>query len=143
MRFFGVPPLLVAEHDTGFSLEQRRTPDEGSVVAKEPVPMQGNEFVHEEVDVVERVGTLGVAGQLHPLPGGEVAVDPALELLELDFERLQRLGRFLAGGRLAGFLEAMLQLSDRFFEVVPIPIHLEGHRRLSWRHGSPRPAPTS
>ena len=71
------------------------------------------------VDVIERVGTVRVAGELRDLPGREVGEDAHGELAAL---RLQAADLVVQvdlglGGHMAELFDFGLELGDRLFEV--------------------------
>src|SRR5437870_2211986 len=70
----GVATLLVADDHDRATLQERRAADDGRVVAEEAVPVQLDEVVEDLAGEIEGVGTLGVAGELHAIPGGRDAV---------------------------------------------------------------------
>ena len=82
----GVPALLLADDHDRATLEEGRPADGGLVVHEQAVTMELLEVVEEHPDVIEGVGAAGVARQLDPLPGVEVAVDLPAGLLELGLE---------------------------------------------------------
>src|SRR5207244_9646107 len=59
-----VTPLLVADDDEAEPLEAREAADDGRVVAVEPVAVELDEVLEEELDEVARVGAPGVPGEL-------------------------------------------------------------------------------
>src|SRR4030095_2397897 len=71
-----VAALLMTDDDEPLLLEARETADTRSVVAEEPIAVELDEIVEQELDEVARVGPLGVAGQLRALPGRQARVGP-------------------------------------------------------------------
>src|SRR5207247_10675034 len=67
-------PLLVADDDDPLPLEPPQATNHRRVVPVEPVAVELDEVLEEEPDEVARVGALGVAGELRPLPGGRARV---------------------------------------------------------------------
>src|SRR3989338_735449 len=94
-----------------------------AVVAEEPVAVQLDHVREEQGEVVERVGPLGVAGELDALPGGEAAVNATFEHFELHLQRLHQLRVPLALRVFLRLLEAVFQLRDRLFEIVAVAVH--------------------
>ena len=95
----GLAALLLGEQHDRLALEERRAADERLVVVKLPVAVQLLKALEEGVDVVERVGPLGMAGDLHPLPRRQAGIDFLFRRLDLLFE----------GGNLAGKVEMVLE----------------------------------
>src|SRR5256886_14173887 len=112
-----VAPLLVADDDDPLPLEPRQATDDRRVVPVEPVAVELDEVLEEERDEVGRVGALGVAGELRPLPGGQARVG----LLALPVEPLLELRDLLAAaGRVVLGLERrdpVLQLEQGLLEI--------------------------
>ena len=70
--FLGVAALLRADdHDAVFA-QFGKAADHGAVFGKQPVAVQFLKIGESGLDVIQRVGPLGMAGQLDALPGGEV-----------------------------------------------------------------------
>jgi hypothetical protein len=57
--------------------------DDGGVVAEAAVPVQLVEALADALDVVERIGALGMPRQLGPLPVRQVREEVGLQLVEL------------------------------------------------------------
>src|SRR2546428_234074 len=112
-----VAPLLVVDDDDPLPLEPRQATDDRRVVPVEPVAVELDEVLEEEPDEVARVGALGVAGELRPLPGGQARVG----LLALPVEPLLELRDLLAAaGRVVLGLERrdpVLQLEQGLLEI--------------------------
>jgi hypothetical protein len=84
-----------------------------------PVAVQLDEVGEDFVDVVQRVGPLGVARDLGDLPGREVAVDVLGELLALLAELvnlLRDVDRRL-GLHIAQFFDLAFEFRNRLFKV--------------------------
>ena len=62
----------------------RQAADDALVVGKVAVAVQLNEAGEQALDVVQRVGAVGVTGDFGDLPGREAAVDVLGELDSLD-----------------------------------------------------------
>ena len=107
----------MADDDDALALETREAADDRRVVSVESVAVELDEVLEEEPDEVAGVGTLGVAGELRPLPGRQACVG----LLALPVEPLLELRDLLAdAGRVVLGLErrdSVLQLEQRFLEV--------------------------
>ena len=105
----GVPTLLLGNDHDGAALEEGGATDQCPVVVKLAVAVELLKVGAEGADVVEGVGALGVAGDLHALPRGEVGVDVPLGDLDL----------FLDGGQLAGHVDVVLKgLLVQGFELL-------------------------
>ena len=79
----GVAPLLGAHDHDPCVAQLGEAGDHRLVVGVKPVAVQFGEIVKGAVEVIERVGTPGVAGELHALPGGEVRVNALSGFLDL------------------------------------------------------------
>ena len=70
--FLGVAPLLGADDHDLVLAQMGKAADHGAVLGKKPVAMQFVEIGESGAQVIEGERALGMAGQLDPLPGGEV-----------------------------------------------------------------------
>ena len=59
--FFGVTPLLLANHHAGLAIETGQPPDDGQVVGKVAVTVHLDKVGEDAFDVIQGVGTLRVA----------------------------------------------------------------------------------
>jgi hypothetical protein len=115
----GVTALLVAQHHAGVAVESREAADDRQVVGEVPVAMQLDEIREDLVDVIQRVGTLRMAGDLGDLPGRQVAVDVLGQLLAL-LAQLVDLFRDVDRGlglHVAQFLDLALEFGNRLLEI--------------------------
>ena len=117
--FFGVAAFLVSQHHAGVAIKARQATHNAQVIGKVAVAMQLHKVREDFVDVVQRVGALGVAGNLGDLPGREVAVDVFDELLAF-FAELVNFGgdidcRLVL--HVAQFFDFSFKLRHRCFEV--------------------------
>ena len=73
------------------------------------------------VDIIQRVGALGVARQLNALPRSEIQKNLPPGFLEFFFDQLEFLVKTDAQGMLLRlcpeFFELVLQFDDRFLEI--------------------------
>ena len=65
----------MADNDDALAVKTRQAANDGVVVGKMTVAVQLLEVGAQGGDVVEGIGTLGVAGNLRDLRGGEFGVD--------------------------------------------------------------------
>ena len=77
--FHGVALLVPDQHDPEFP-EAGETRSQGTVVADGPVAVKLDKLFKDEIHVIQGLRPLGMAGKLHRLPRGEVAVLFALEI---------------------------------------------------------------
>ena len=75
-------PFLRADDDDAVFAELGETADHGAVLGKEAVAVQFAEVGEGGVEIIQRVGALGMAGELNALPGGEVGVNLPAGFLE-------------------------------------------------------------
>ena len=66
---FSIPALLLANDHHRLVIEIGQTRNNGMVIAKSPVPVDLGEVRKALLNVIQRKGALGVAGQLDPFPG--------------------------------------------------------------------------
>ena len=87
--------------------------------------MELDEVGEDGVDIVERVGTAGMPGDLHALHRRQVLVDVETQRGELLFERQDVLRHIrLLTGDAFQLLDLFLQLEQRFFKVQCVYRHL-------------------
>ena len=79
----GVAPLLCAHDHDPCVAQLGEAGDHRLVVGVKPVAVQFGETVKGAVEVIERVGAPGVAGQLHSLPESEARVNAISGFLDL------------------------------------------------------------
>src|SRR5262249_49707118 len=107
-----VSSFLVPDDSDGAAIESRETSHDRFVVAKGAVAVKLHEVGQHQVDVVERIGPLRMAGDLCPLPRSEVSIELFAEISDLLAQPLElRLGIFVSG-QLAKFFHVLLQTVD-------------------------------
>ena len=77
-----VAAFLMADDHERAALVCRQAADNGGIIAKTAVAVQLDEAGEHMFDVVQRVGTLGMPGQLDLVPDGLVQVTAVSQLLE-------------------------------------------------------------
>src|SRR5207245_3626839 len=98
------------------------------LVAVQPIAMELDEIGEHGVDVIERIGAAGMAGDLDALHGREIAVDLDPQLGELLLERAHVFGEVGVLGRHAfQLLDLLFQLEERLLEIERIG----GHQALT------------
>ena len=103
--FLGVAALLLANHHDRLTLKKSHPPNQGRVVAKFAVTLNGTEGGEHTGDEVERVRPVRVAGKLDVFPSGQFACRNGFQFSDELFEG----GNFRRG--LFG------KLLDAFFEI--------------------------
>ncbi len=89
---------------------------DGAVVAEEPVAVQLDELVEDQLQVIGGHGPLGMPGHLDRLPGLQLAVDPLLQLRPFPPQPAD----FIAGLRV--LLSGAFQLLDAGLQLVDRPL---------------------
>ena len=69
------PALLVPDEGGGLALVEAQAGDDGRIIGETPVAVHLGEILHQAGDVVQGVRTLGMAGHLDDLGGGQVGAD--------------------------------------------------------------------
>src|SRR6266850_8124047 len=69
------------------AVQPRPAPDDRGVVTEQPVAVQLDKIGEHRVDVIERIGAAGMAGDLDALHGRQIAVDLGAQLAQLLIER--------------------------------------------------------
>jgi hypothetical protein len=115
---FDIAPLLVADSHHGASLEARQQSDEGGVVGVCSISVNFKEVFEHQRGQIQKIGPIGMTGDLGSLPGGEVFENVALEMLDFSLELPQFL---LVGAAIPTaepeLLELMFQLDYRFLKI--------------------------
>jgi hypothetical protein len=108
---FRVATLLMSHHHHRCVIESSKAADKSEVVGEQPIAMQFHKVRKHQPDIIERVRTGGVPGNLNALPGGQSAVEVGLHRRQLLFQ--------LANFRLKiDFLRTKLaQFGDLGFEI--------------------------
>ena len=123
--FLGVAALLMADDHDGQAIQLRQTAHDGRIVGKGAVAMQFMEIGQHQFDVVQRVDTLGMTGELGNLPGAEIREHRLCQLATLFLQ----FGDFFADVDLvietdaAQLIDLGLQVGNRLFEIEEIEIH--------------------
>ena len=117
--FLGVPAFLVTQEDDLLRANHGKATDQGVVIAKGTVAAQLDDFGSAQAEIVEEIGTLGVADDLDPLSGAEFSVNITASLLEF----------FLQGGdfgtgldllfasEFAQLIEPLLEFNEGLFKL--------------------------
>ena len=84
----GVTALLRADDHDAVLAESGKAAHHGAVLGKQAVAVQFLKIGERLSQVIQRVGTLGMAGQLHALPGVEVRENLPAGFLQLLFDEL-------------------------------------------------------
>ena len=103
----------------------RESADDRLVVGVKAVAVQLVEIGHDVIDVVERIGTQGMARDLADLPGRQVGVDLFGQAQTLLPQRLDFLVdiEFVVAADKAQFADLVFKFSDRLFKFQKIGIH--------------------
>ena len=108
--------------------------DNGLVLGEGAVAGERREILHQTIDVVTEMRTLGMAGDLRLLPGRQLGIGLFQGLLGLGLELgeflLDRHGALLGRERLQ-LGDLAFELRDRFFEI-----EIGAHPALAWPLGS-------
>ena len=119
--FLGVAAFLRADdHDAVFA-QPGKAADHRAVLGKQPVAVQFLKIGERPVEVIQRVGPLGMPRQLDALPGGEVRENLPPGFLQLLFDELDFLLEADAERMLfrvfPQFVQLALQFDNRLFEI--------------------------
>ncbi len=114
----GVAALLLANEHHGLAVHIAQAAHHGVVVPAGAVAVKFEEVAADGVDVIQGVGPVGVAAQLHPLPACQIAVDALLELLNFGLQLSYGAGHVHAilRGQCRHLGQPAFQLDNRFFE---------------------------
>ena len=95
----GVAAFLAADDHYGLAVKFRHAGDQRGVVGKIAVAVDFGEIVEEQADEIVGVGALGMAGEQEALPGAEMSVEIALELVHFPADAFDFAGLVAAGRR--------------------------------------------
>ncbi len=111
--------LLMADDRDGTAAKPAEAAQQGRILAEQPVAGQRHEIVDQPVDIMRGVRTVGMAGHLHLLPGGELLVALPQQTIGLRLQLGDLVGNvdLAIGGDVAQFLDLAFEFGDRFFEV--------------------------
>jgi hypothetical protein len=123
----GVAALLRANHQNLFAAEACHAADHRRVVAKGAVAVNLAEVGEDVLNVIQRVGALGVAGQFDALPGIKIGARLTAQALHALMQRAQlalRLRAARAGLKLLDqhldLFELLLRLTSCFHGTSPV-----------------------
>ena len=102
----------MADDGDGTPAELREPRDERFVVAKAAVPVQLHKIGEHQVDPVESVRPLRVAGNLRALPGAQVRVKLAAQFEHFPFQALDFGFALFRGSEAAELLDVFFQALD-------------------------------
>ena len=125
LALFGVAALLVADNGDGAALESGEARDNGAVVAKGAVAVNLGPVAAHRVDVVERVGPLGMARHLDFIPRREAGenFEHHVALLTFNARDLSVEVEVFGGGQTLEFLDLFFDLDQGFFKREPTRKH--------------------
>ena len=112
--FLGVAALLGADDDDTVVAEPGKAANHGAVIGILAVAVQFREIGKGLVDVIQRIGTAGVAGELHALPGSEIVKNLAPGFLDFLFDELELFLNTDAEGMFFRVLPEVIQLGLQF-----------------------------
>ena len=112
--FLGIAAFLGADDDDAVVAEAGKAADHGAVIGVLAVAVQFLEIGKGLVDVIQRIGTAGVAGELDALPGGEIVKNLAPGLLDFLFNHLELFFHADAEGMFFRVLPEVIQLGLQF-----------------------------
>ncbi len=118
----GVVALFLTDHHHRLALEAAQPSNDRLVVAVLAVALQLDELVDQAVDVVHEVRAFGMAGHFRLLPGREVGVGVAAEVLDLD---LQRGDVVVHAALVAGVVRQGLQLAELGLQLRDGPFEIQ------------------
>ncbi|KAF4516425.1 hypothetical protein B566_EDAN003171 [Ephemera danica] len=121
----GITTLLVPDNHDRVPIEARQAANDGMVVGEGAVAMEFFEVAEQQGEIVERVRTLRVAGDLGYLPGRQLRVDTLGQLGALLFETADLLGDVDSGVVLnkAQLFNFGFELGNRLLEVEKTCFH--------------------
>jgi len=116
-----VATLLLADDHAAVASDTADACGHRLIVTEVAITVEFHEVRHAGIDIIQKIGTCGVAGDLDSLPRGEVAVEGLALLLEI-----------LTGGDQQGILGAALlskightafEIGYREFKVEGLDVH--------------------
>ncbi len=126
----------MANDHAGRAVETRQAAHDGLVVGVHAVAVQFVEIGEHFAHVVQRVGTLGMAGDQGRLPRRELGVDFLGQGLALLLQTSDLVGDVYGriGLHVAQLLDLVLKLGERLFEFQKCIAHVVWFRRwAAWR----------
>ena len=118
-----VRALLLADHRHRLAAEAGEAADDRLIVAEIAVAGQGREITEQALDVVDAMRPVGMAGDLHLLPGGKCLVEVAQGIARTLFQPVDLVGdidRLAVLGKLLQLEDLELQILHRLFEIEVI-----------------------
>ena len=117
--------FLMADDHYRTAADLREPADDRLVVGVKAVAVQLVEIGHDVIDVVERIGTQGMARNLADLPGRQVGINLFCQAQAFLPQRLDFLVdiEFVVAADKAQFADLVFKFSDRLFKFQKIGIH--------------------
>ncbi|MPN39239.1 hypothetical protein SDC9_186767 [bioreactor metagenome] len=133
--FLGVAPLLSADHHDRFAVDLGETADNGGVVLVTAIPVKFEKIRADFADVIQRVGTLGMTGELDALPRGQAVIDLALGLFQFVHQHLELFVDIetVVEPQFLPFLDLLFQFGDRLFKFQNHFCHYAFHLLIGMR----------
>jgi hypothetical protein len=116
----------VADHHHRAAAKAREAALDGAIVAERPIASERRVVLEEALGVVREMRPLGVAGDLGLLPGVELGVGLAQQLLGACLEPRDLVPKLEVAtlGEMAELLDLALELADRLLEVQQLGLLL-------------------
>ena len=119
---FYVPALVMADEHHLLTPQFGKTGQHGTIVTKPSVAVQFHELIKQQRDVVQRLWTIGVAGDAHGFPRGQTGINSFGGLHQFAAQRAQLVGPL----RICDALP--LQFFDTLFQFVNWLLKIKGLR---------------
>ena len=123
--FLHVAAFLLANHHAANAINRRQPARHGGIIAKETIALEFHELCERHPHIIQKEGSSDMAGNLHALPGAEVAVD----LASHGFQLLLHAANLAAEvdvsvfGLLFELLDLLLEFDEGFFKIQGLFVH--------------------
>ena len=112
----GVATLLVANNNDRSTADAGQSSDDCWIITECSVTMQFDKVVEGLRDIVERIRTIRMTGDLHTLPARKISIDVGAKLLNLLLEYRNLRCNIKGVGKRAHFADLGFKIYDRTFK---------------------------
>ncbi len=123
--FLGITALLMAYHDDAAALQISKPAWHCFVIADVAITMQLQKILKRMLYIIEHVRALSMAGDLHPLPGREIAIHihSSLGQFVLNFFHFAAHLDIIVSRLVLQLRKLAFEIHNRFFEFEWFDIH--------------------
>jgi hypothetical protein len=112
-----VATFLVADNNNRSTADASQSANDRRIISESPVAMQFDKIVEGLCDVVERVRTIRMTGNLDTLPARQISIDVGTKLLNLTLQDFDLRCDIKRVGKRTHFVDLGFKIYDRTFKL--------------------------